>query len=291
MFSIRHRLFLFLFPWILTDSLSAQAIITGMTFSPPTFYVGDRVELAIGLALNNNLTLEVPEIYPSTEWIDIRKISVEITDTTTIIHINFTPFAAGTRILPPLDFGAIYMDEIPITTQTLLHSSRPETRQLRGQLMIPGTRLALAILLALVTISPFLFMALGKLLLTEYRRIRDMVRHHWPLHRLRRLIKRLKNDLQTNSPSLWYSQLTEGLRIYLGSRLHHDCQTATTTEIAALKVFSVPNTPQHKLLKLLQEADMVKFAGKHADENTLRRALYIVEIESLNLEKMNDNIQ
>ena len=249
------------------------------------------MELAITLAIDNNLKLEEPTVYPFVEWIEIHSIRVEQTDNDAIIHINFTPFAAGTRILPPLDFGSILLNDIKITIQSLLSISRPESRQLRGQLLIPGTRLTMAIFLALASVMPFFLLAFVKLTVTIFQRAGDVFRFHWPLRHLRRLVKRLRADLGVQSPGQWYAQLTEGLRIYLGFRLHRDCRTATTAEIAAMKAFSVANTPQYKLLILLKEADMVKFAGQKADERTLRQALYTVETESLKLEKMHDRIQ
>ena len=64
-----------------------------------------------------------------------------------------------------------------------------------------------------------------------------------------------------------------------------------TTEIAAMKEFSVPDTPQYKLLIILKEADMVKFAGQKVDEAKLHHTLDIVEKASQELENSNGHIQ
>ena len=285
------RLYLIPLLLILPATITAQTLVTGTSFTPPSFYVGDNVELSITLAIDNNLELKEPTVYPLAEWIEIHSIRVEQTDNDAIIYISFTPFAAGTRILPPLDFGSILLNDIKITIQSLLNISRPESRQLQGQLLIPGTRLTMAIFLALASVMPFFLLAFVKLTLIIFQRAGDVFRFHRPLRHLRRLVKRLRADLGAQSPGQWYAQLTEGLRIYLGFRLHRDCRTATTAEIAAMKAFSVADTPQYKLLILLKEADMVKFAGQKADERTLRQALYTVETESLKLEKMHARIQ
>jgi len=89
--------------------------------------------------------------------------------------------------------------------------------------------------------------------------------------------------------SIWYYELTEALRSYLSAKTNHDCRSATTAEIALMPDFRSENTPGRDLLEVLKEGDMVKFAGRFADDRSLDKTLETVVSAVVKWEK--DNAQ
>ncbi|MDF1566688.1 MAG: hypothetical protein RQ801_07940 [Spirochaetaceae bacterium] len=261
----------------LTFGVGAQAVLTDVRFTPPTFFVGDHVNLLIEFSLDSPLAVDVPDNMPESDWAEIRDISVQQTEDTVSITIAFTPFAPGTRTLPDMELGALQIRDIKVPTHSILDSAHEGVRSLRGQLLMPGTRLAVALILAFTAMAPFLFFGLVRFIIKWVKRSRDIYRIGRPARKLKRLIKRLRSAVGSATAPYWYSDLTDGIRIYLGSRIDYDCRSATTAEIAVLPHFSEPEKPQGKILEVLQDGDMVKFGGRFADDKRLLRTLDSVE--------------
>lgn len=261
----------------LTFSLNAQALLTDVHFTPPTFFVGDQVTLIIEFSLDSPLAVDVPDNMPESDWAEIHDISVRQTEDTVSITIAFTPFAPGTRTLPDMELGALQIKDIKVPTRSILDSTHEDVRSLRGQLLMPGTRLAVALILAFTAMAPFLFFGLVRLIVKWVKKSKELYRISRPARKLKRLIKRLRSAVGSASAAYWYSDLTDGIRIYLGSRIDYDCRSATTAEIAQLPDFSEPEKPQGKILEVLQDGDMVKFGGRFADDKRLLRTLDSVE--------------
>lgn len=270
-------LFLFLGCLLPSAILSAQAVLIDMQFIPPTFFVGDLVELHLEFSANSELKIQAPEILPKADWVDIRNVRVLPGDGTVSVLIDFTPFATGIRTLPSLNLGDIQLQDIKIPTHSMLKNSHDGVRRVRGQLLLPGTRLGLALILALTGMAPFLIYALLKLVLRWARHIKAMFSIRRPVRRLHRLLKRLRADIGSESASYWFSALTGELRAYLSTRMDYNCRSATTAEISAMMDLSAENAPQNRILEVLRNGDMVKFARHRADASSLKRTLKIVE--------------
>ncbi len=284
---IRVRILLLPLALLICGSLSAQAVLTDIRFIPPTFFVGDHVELSISFDLDGPMAIEVPETLPESDWVEIRDIFVETDDQSVTVIIAFTPFAAGTRTLPPMELGALLLKDIKVPTYSILQNTHDGVRSLRGQLLMPGTRLAVALILSLMAMAPFLGYGLFRILWNWFKKSRQLYRTGRPARRLRRLMKNLNAVVGSKTASLWYYELTEGLRTYLSARVGHDCQSATTVEISEMPEFLGKDTPQLRLLDVLQEGDMVKFAGRFADDRSLHKTLDKVNSAVQEWEKIN----
>lgn len=284
---IRVRILLLPLALLICGSLSAQAVLTDIRFIPPTFFVGDQVELSISFDLDGPMAIEVPETLPESDWVEIRDIFVETDDQSVTVIIAFTPFAAGTRTLPPMELGALLLKDIKVPTYSILQNTHDGVRSLRGQLLMPGTRLAVALILSLMAMAPFLGYGLFRILWNWFKKSRQLYRTGRPARRLRRLMKNLNAVVGSKTASLWYYELTEGLRTYLSARIGHDCQSATTVEISEMPEFLGKDTPQLRLLDVLQDGDMVKFAGRFADDRSLHKTLDKVNSAVQEWEKTN----
>lgn len=268
-------------------NLGAQAILNDIKFVPPTFFVGDEVELYLSFDLDGPVAVEVPGSLPESDWVEINSISVETDEKTVRVIISFIPFAAGTRTLPTMELGALQLIDIKVPTHSILQNAHDGVRALRGQLLMPGTKLAVALILSLAAMAPFLGYGLVRFGWNWYRNSRALYRIGRPARRLRRLLKKLKAGIGTVTASTWYYQLTEGLRTYMSARTGHDCSSSTTAEISLMQEFSNRSTPQVRLLEVLKEGDMVKFAGQLADDRSLIRTLETVNAVVEEWEKSN----
>ncbi len=269
----------------ISGALSAQAVLNDIRFVPPTFFVGDSVELRITFSYKGPLAVAPPDSIPESDWVDIRDVSLIQDDETVTVVIAFTPFAPGTRTLPPMKLGALQLRDIKVATHSILENSHEGVRSLRGQLLLPGTRLAVALILSLAAMAPFLGYGLFRFSWKWIKKSRQLYRVGRPVRRLRRVMKKLKAGIGSIQASLWYYELTEALRAYLSDRLNHDCRSATTAEIALMPEFLIDNTPQKDLLEVLKEGDMVKFAGRFADDRSLNKILEMVNAAVGNWER------
>ena len=262
----------------LAPGASAEVRLEDIEFIPPVFFVGDSVELKITVETDNPSAVTVPEILPDSEWVEIRDVYVEYGVNTVTVRALFTPFAAGTRTLPNLSLGALQLNAVKVPTQSVLGAAHEGAKRPRGQLVLPGTRLALAVVLALLASAPFLVYSGSRFIWGCFIRSRDIFLVHRPARRLRRVIKKLKTGTASESAAAWFSQLTDGLRGYLSERTGRDCRSSTTAEIGSMNEFSAAGCPAERILTVLHNGDMVKFAGEPADQGSLERTL--IEVES-----------
>ena len=271
--------------------LGAQAVVKEVQFSPPAFYVGDAVRARIFVEADDDVGVQAPESPPEADWVDIKSVSVEVVDGGFLVLVDFVPFAAGTRSLPSLDLGTVQLRDVKVPTHSILEASYEGARDLRGQLLLPGTRLAVALALALIAMAPFLGYALVRLAWNWTKKTRNAYRIRRPARRLRRLLKKLRGGVGSESASEWFSELTDGLRTYFGAKIGHDCRSSTTAEIARMPFFTMGGTPAARLLDVLKNGDMVKFAGRFADDRSLERTLAAVESALGDWEKADDQLQ
>ncbi len=278
-------LFLLSVFFLTLSSFGSQAVIIDTQFNPPTFHVGDLVELLIEFRVESDVSIQIPEVLLEAEWIDIRDVRLDKGEDTYSIHIDFTPFATGIRTLPPLDLGAIRLANIKISTSSMLPSAHENARLLRGQILIPGTRLGLVIILTLIAMSPFLIRWIYKIISRLFRSIGRLFLIGRPFRRLLRLLKKLGSDIESSSESDWYSTLTKGLRDYLSERIEYNCKSATTSAISA-RIDSVStDSPQGRILQVLKDGDMVKFAGQNTDASQREQTLTTVKSAVIDWEK------
>lgn len=248
-----------------------------MHFVPPEYYVGDRVELRIDYTFTTEMDIAVPDSLPEDKLLTIHDLRVEEYEKSLSVFISFTSFAPGIQAFPPIDLGSVNLQNVKIFTHSMLPDAYEGVRRLRGQMLLPGTRLALAIILAAAAMSPFLLYTAMRLMRKLFRWLKAMIRIHKPARRLRRQLKRLRAGIEVQSASEWYLSLTRALRVYLSTRLACNCRCATTSEISLLANSNSENAPQVRILQVLKDGDMVKFARRSADTAACRNALATVE--------------
>ncbi len=239
---------------------------------PPTFYVGDRVELRLRIQPDKGRSVATPRQLPRDAYLRIDSVTVKRLDTEAEVRIFFASYAPGERELPPIRLGDITLTGIKVRTASLISSGHVTLSQPKGQLFLPGSGLLLALLVALLFGGP-------PLVVVSIRSARRMVAHlmdrrefERPWVRLRAALSRLDRGEGFDDARGFYIVVSDELRLYLSVRVAPDYLTATGREFAPLTERSLPDLPQARsTVEVMRFADQVKFAGLAAGPEAIAR--------------------
>lgn len=249
---------------------SGPGFVTLAAFTlPPTFYVGDRVELRIRLKVDGGRLLRSPAQMPSARWIHLDSIDVTDTKDYWVVHISFVSFAPGLRAFPPIALSAITLRGIHVTTASLVSEGKTRLTNPKGQLLLPGSMLILGVAIAFLIGLPLLVLFL-------FRRIRLGLTELFETRRLRRPWRKLTFALDAlgaekppRNPRRFYITLVDEIRRYLTAKFESDFRSVTAKEFSSA-VCAVGSEAAEGLASIVSFAELVKFAGAGADEDTLR---------------------
>jgi len=263
----------------LSPSLFGEAEITRSVFVPPEYYIGDPVELRLQVEMDRYEILSEPLEIDAPEWVEIRDIQIVQNRETAEIIIKFTSFSPGTRALPDLDFGPFKLTDQKIYTKSLVGEGESDLRGLRPQVMIPGSRLTFFLLVLAVFVLPYLLYFLIKLIVRYILLAIGKYHSSRPFRLLSRTLKKLDASLDKIGVRDFYITLTDALRVYLTARTGHDCISATTSEISRLHGFDLDQTLWERMVSVLKQGDMIKFAGQTLSKEEMKDNLdFLLEL-------------
>ncbi len=241
--------------------------IEDIIFIPKEYYVGDKVELRIKLNIEDGFNLQNPSNFPESSWISIS--SIEITDDKKIpeLRITFTSFIPGTRSFPTLFLGEIVLNSIKIHTSSLIESSGENFIGIAGQLMLPGTKLGLSILVGALFLGPLLLILLLRPVKSKIILILKNGIGRSPVNKLNRVLKELSIQKTGISCRRFYIRLSSAVREYLSKRSDTDFITLTTSdmELALIKVLKDRNFSS-MLSEMMKLSDNIKFGKVTTDD-------------------------
>lgn len=241
---------------------------------PPTFYVGDRVELRIRLRVTNGVNIRAPAQMPTDKWVRIDSISITQAKGYSVVHVFFDSFAPGERQFPPIDLGGITISGIRVTTASLVSEGHTRLTEPKGQLALPGTTLILAIAVALLIGLPLAFFIMYKRFRYSFTAYLEKRRARRPWRRLSRALDALAAEKPPINPRRFYITLGDELRRYLTLKFGADFRAVTARELAAAaRSAAVEDEAAEGLSAVMGFGDLVKFAGADADEDILQRDL------------------
>ena len=269
-------------------SLTAQSEIKRTVFIPPEYYMGDSVELRIQIELDEYELLVVPEDIDTHEWIEIKNIQVFQNNRNAELVIKFTSFSPGTRALPELDFGPFILPDFKIYTNSLVEEGENDLKGLRGQVMIPGSKLYFFLLALGIFILPYLLYFSIKYLIRYIIILAKKYHSARPYKNLQRILKRLDLSLEKITVRNFFITLSDALRIYLTARSGFDCKSATTSEISRLHGFDLDKKLWDRLVSVLKRGDMVKFGGEKLSYEQMKENLEFVISLCSEIEKRED---
>lgn len=242
-------------------SISADTGINSVDtiFLPKEYYVGDKVELRIKLTIEEGYTLQLPENIPESSWMNFHSIEITKIDKNSELRIVFSSFIPGTRSLPSLNLGGVVLNSVKLHTSSLIDSTGNDFVGIEDQLLLPGTKLILVLVVGTLFLGPLLiFMLLGPL----RKKITDFVRigrGRRPIKRLNKILRELEDQKGRISCRRFYIRLSREVREYLSKRSDIDFITLTTKDMS-LALNKVVNTEfAVDISEMMKLADSIKF--------------------------------
>ena len=237
---------------------------------PPTFYVGDKVELRIRLKLDSPGDLRVPAEMPHDQWIRVESISITQAKEYSVVHIYFASFAPGTRTFPDIDLGSVQLRGIRVTTTSLLSEGSTRLTDPKGQLLLPGSTLILGLAIALVVGLPLLLFVLYRRTRRKVAEIIENRRSRRPWRALKRALDALDREKPPRNPRRFYISLIDAIRRYLTVKFGSNFRTVTAREFDSVSTKTAVGPEAGSVLaEVLRFGDLVKFAGAPASEENL----------------------
>lgn len=257
-----------------------------MTFTPSTYFVGDRVTLRVILEVSRQKDLVPPRSIPPLSWGVVHQINLLPlkADKGYELILVFTPYRTGNQLLPALELGTYRLEQIPIQVPSLLEKAQEIPQPLREPTMVPYLKYLLIGSVGIILALTLLFLLVRNRLHSVLGSIWERYRGKGLYRQLQRKLERLERELSTMEPKTFYTFIQENLRHYLSHRWTPKMIAYTTTEIGmyigelvqkeAGKV--VPShLPMNKdnsevlLLEIFRRGDAVRFAGAPVDRTVL----------------------
>lgn len=259
-------------------------------FLPKEYYVGDKVELRIKLNIEAGYTLQLPENLPESSWINFHSVEITRSDKNQEVRIGFTSFIPGTRSLPDLNLGGVVLNSVKIHTSSLIESTDNEFVGIADQLLLPGTRLMLVIVVGTLFLGPLLVLLLLGPLRKKIAEIVKIGRDRRPIKRLNRILRELEDQKGRISCRRFYIRLSREVREYLSKRSSVDFTTLTTWDMKFALTRVVGNNEfAENISEMMKLADNIKFgrlttddARKMIDITLVRNVSSFIETEIKN---------
>jgi hypothetical protein len=281
-----RRLLLVLVLAGVAGSISGQSIAETI-FLPQTYYVGDVVEARVVVRSSEELDLTVPETLPQTEWVDFRDVSIVQRADGYEVRIVFQPYFVGTRQLPGMDLGAFTVSGVSAVVSSLRgESGELELQPVRDQLLLPGTRALIAVIVLSLFGIPLVVVFTGGWARRQFYVLRERYRENRPYRTLQKGLKQLQTDMHDLDGKRYYIRLVDLTRSYLEGRYSPVYRSATTGELdVQLRRSGVPAEQRQGLIELFQFGDLVKFANRRVTVHDRTRHLEAVKRLSSELQR------
>lgn len=260
----RLSLFLLLF-CSLSSLISAQEelpLLGDQLFLPAEYYVGDRVELRLGLAGAPG-DYSIPSDLPESTWIDIHSLSLLPKGENSELVIEFTSYMPGTRTLPELSLSSGVLCGVKIHTSSILEDTSAPWVPTKGQLLLPGTMSGLIVLGLLIFLGPLLLLFTASKAGKWLSRLHAIHSARRPYRRVLRELKQLEERLGQNKAREFYFDLDRTVRDYLSHRLSGEFSSATSREYPVLCERYIDDREVSTILAgMAASSDAVKFGGR-----------------------------
>lgn len=272
---MRKRLFrtllilVLFFTFTSTISAAQGARVKETIFLPQDFYVGDVVELRVNFVPEAGMRVRSPSELPMSSWIDIHEVTLVEREEGRQARIRFSSYAPGTRTLPPIRLGDVVLDSIKIHTRSILDERSPDFVGIKNQLLVPGTRMTIAVLVALLFFGPILIFSFAGRVKHGFASLLAAQLGKRPYKRLEKTLRELKEEQEQMSSRKFYIVLEEEFRKYLSDRTGSDFKAITSSEFAEHFKEILPEGAEHDaraVHSLLRRSDMVKFGGENSDK-------------------------
>lgn len=279
-------LLLFAAAWVSAGAVEG-AQVEKLIFLPPDFYVGDNVEMRLTLYPEPGLRVLPPEEVPVANWIDIHDVRLEQDGSRWEVQMDFTTYAPGTRTLPSMQLGDIVLNDVKLHTKSILQERNVDFFGIKGQIYLPGTRLAIGLAIFVLFFGPVVVLSTAGRVSRSVRRFVSIQTGRRPHKRFMRNLKELGEKQMQMSSRRFYIVLSEELRHYLSSRTKQDYMTVTSSELRdqLWDTFPAENKEQvNALARMMRQSDEIKFGGVNASKKQREEDLEMVVSAAKNIE-------
>lgn len=243
--------------------LAAQSV-SSVVFLPQTYFVGDRVEARIVLRDITADSVVVPETLPDTLWITFESITPVQRADGVELRILFQPFFVGTRELPPIDLGVTLLTGVSaFVTRVNPVGEDVRISSTRDQLVLPGTRIQLALGIVFLIGAPAIVFIAGGWGRRTVTRVQTWYRERRPYRYFLRAMKTIVAEKHGIDGRTFYIRLLDACRDYVAGRFDINARAATTGELdQVLAAAGITGENRDRIVELFQFGDLVKFAGR-----------------------------
>jgi hypothetical protein len=242
---------------------AAAGLPAGWSILPPLFFPGDLVELRVplgpgwrggeALAPESSETLEIVSA-------ELRKGASGSSE----LRIKFIAWKPGAFSLPAFGAGGASFGPIDLKAGTFVGASGRGLAPPRRPLLLPGTRMMIALAfaaLALAILGSFAFVSFAMPWLERVRRAREARRPYARFSHDLRVALRRSDDSEAR---IFYGYLSQAFRRYARARLARGADSLTPLEIAQRGGAALGGGAA-ALSGILARSDSVRFGGDRAD--------------------------
>ncbi len=245
-------------------SFAQSYTVTESVVLPSEYYVGDRAELRVRISTSSSAELSVPAVLPEAAWAVFHDMGLFPIDAQqTEIRISFTAFRPGTQTLPTVDLGGVSLSGLTVRVASVLEEGQTEPAPLEPPMLLPTTRLRMAVFVALLIIGPLLVWMLLRVGRVQVSSLLVRYRQAQPYRRLKKSLTRLESSIEELDARSFYIVLLEDIRRYFTRRLGRDLMSATSVEIIHY-ISGIDARGSDLIAEVFRTGDLVKFAGRPA---------------------------
>jgi hypothetical protein len=244
-------------------------------FLPPSFYVGDIVELRLRIDTDGLVLPSEPESYPESDWIEFHDLRIIPIGGEYDIRIRFSSYRPGRLEIPSFSIGPLTLAPIPFETTSIASAGELEPAGIFDPMLLPGTGLLIALTGGVVLFGPLLLL----LAVGWVRRVatRIVIGVRRPYRRLKRELASLDSELSRLDAREFYRKLFDAFRSYLSDRTSYNYRAATTTEMTGRLESDFSGVDGlDSLARMAGEIDRAKYGGGESSEAEMVQRLALV---------------
>lgn len=237
--------------------------VSQAVFLPQQYYVGDIVEARVVVRGSVVPERDPTQKLPSLPWVEILDVLIVQRADGYEVRIRFQPFFVGTRRLPPISLGDVTIDNVSAFVGSVLPEDNPEAAGMRDQLLLPGTRLLLVLLVVALFAIPTIVFVAGDWGRRTVRRLVRWYRERIPYRRFVRGLRSLSGRIHEIDGKRFYTDLQQLTREFMDRRFDAGLRAATTGELEErLSRIGIPVDSRERLRGMFEIADLVRYANR-----------------------------
>ncbi|MDR1626008.1 MAG: hypothetical protein LBT33_05655 [Spirochaetia bacterium] len=262
---LRRALFLFLcaFSPAPFSGADGRYTVEGIQFIPPAYYVGDRVELRAVVRASSGAQVLAPKQFPRVEWGEFHEASIVPRDGFIEIHIFFTAYQTGDKTVPNLVCGDVVLQGLNVSVRSLTEGAPQEPAPPHGNLLLPSTRLIIALAAGLLIVLPLAGLAGFVWLRPWLNKVIAYYRQRRPYRKLKKDLALLRGRAGEADSRQFYISFLDALKRYMNRHVRANCLAFTTRELEAVFRASFEDSRDGRgFLDIFRFGDEVKFGGR-----------------------------